>query len=201
MEDSKSAEEKDKGKANGQEHFGEWAAKLTAGGHMYHAAGIGGVCLVELVDAAFFVGEGFDGSDAGKGFFEECEEVAETGLSFGSTAAQVAPYDADKPYGERHHDEEVEEESWAYEYEYGGEDDNVDRVFAEGDDGGEYPPFYVGEVVGHAANNVAPASGVEIGDWEDGYLFVEVVAETHNNAVAQGTDDELCGVAAEVGEE
>ena len=131
MEDSKTAEEKDKGEAYGQEHFGKRAAELAAGGYVNHAAGIGGVGLVELMDVALLVGEGFDGSNAGEGFLKEREEVAKTGLPFGGTAAQVVPYYADKPDGDRHHDEEVEEESWADEYKYSGEDNNFDWVFAE----------------------------------------------------------------------
>ena len=84
--------------------------------------------------------------------------MAEACLPLGGTAAQVAPNDADKPDGERHDDKEVEEEARADEDEHGGEDDDVDGIFAKGDDGGEHTPFYVGKVVGHAADDVTPTA-------------------------------------------
>ena len=82
--------------------------------------------------------------------------------------AQAFADETDEPYGGGHDEEEIEEEAWADEDEDGGEDDDVDGVFAERDDGGEDTPFDVGEVVGNAADDVATAAGVEIGDGEDG---------------------------------
>ena len=200
LKHGEAAENEDEGKPYGEEHFGEGTAELAACGNVYHAAGVGLVGVVETVGAELFLCEGFDGADAGERLFEDCEEVSETRLPFGGTAAQAAADNADEPYGHRHDNQEIQEKARTDEYEYGGEYDDVDGVFAEGDDGCEYTPFNVGEVVGHAADDVAPAAGVEVGDREYGDFVVNVVAQAHDDAVAHGADDELRGIAAQVGE-
>ena len=61
-------------------------------------------------------------------------------------------------------------------------------------------PLNVGNVVGHAADNVAPPSGIEVGDGQDGDMVVDIVAQAHGDAVAHGADDKLRRIAAGVGE-
>ena len=201
LEYGETAEDEYEDETEGEEYFGERAAEFAAAGYLYHAAGVGVVGAGESVGGLLLSAEGFDGADAGKRFFEECEEVSESSLAFGSVAAKAFADETDEPNRGGHDEEEIEEEARADEDEDGGEDDDVDGVFAERDDGGEDTPFDVGEVVGDAADDVAAAAGVEIGDREDGDFVVEVVAQASDDAVTHGADDVLRKVAAEVGEE
>ena len=186
LEYGETAEDEYEDETEGKEYFGERAAEFAAAGYLDHAAGVGVVGAGESVGGLLLSAEAFDGADAGKRFFEECEEVSESSLAFGGVAAKAFADETDEP---------------ADEDEDGGEDDDVDGVFAERDDGGEDTPFDVGEVVGNAADDVATAAGVEIGDGEDGDFVVEVVAQASDDAVTHGADDVLRKVAAEVGEE
>ena len=83
------------------------------------------------------------------------EELSQRSLPPFGVAAQTLADAADEPYGEGQNDEEIEEEPGADEYQHGGEDDDIQRSLADGEDAGQHAPFDVGEVVAHAADDVA----------------------------------------------
>ena len=113
MEYGETAEDEYEDEAEGEEYFGERAAEFAAAGYLYHAAGVGVVGAGESVGGLLLSAEGFDGADAGKRFFEECEEVSESSLAFGSVAAKAFADETDEPYGGGHDEEEIEEEARA----------------------------------------------------------------------------------------
>ena len=195
------AQNEDEHQAQGEEYLGQGAAELAAVGHADHAAGVVVVGFGEAEGVFLFLAERFDGADAGEGLFEQGEEMAQFGLPFGRVAAQADADDADEPNGDGEDEQEIEEEAGADEEQCSAEDYDVEGVFAERDDGGEHAPFDVGEVVGHAADDVAATSGVEVGYGEDGDFLIDVVAQAHGDAVAHGADEVLGEIAAEVGKE
>ena len=195
------AQNEDEHQAQGEEYLGQGAAELAAVCHADHAAGVVVVGFGEAEGVFLLLAERFDGADSGEGLFEQPEEMSQFGLPFGRVAAQADTDDADEPNGDGEDEQEIEEEAGADKEQGGAEDYDVEGVFAERDDGGEHAPFDVGEVVGHAADDVATTSGVEVGYGEDGDFLVDVVAKAHGDAVAHGADEVLGEIAAEVGKE
>ena len=195
------ADDEDDDECECAKHFGEGGGEFGTASHADGGAGEGGVGGGEVSGEAFFAAEGFDNADGVERLVDEGEHSPEDGAAFAGVGLEVFPDDGDEFDADGEDEKEEEEEAPRDEEECGAEDEDVEWRLDYHLEHADDVPLDVGEVVGHAADEVAAAVVVEEGDGEDGDAVVEVVAEAFDEAVAEDVEVDGGEVAEEVAQE
>ena len=187
-----------KSQPDGSQHFRQRAAGLLPPCHAHHTSAVVPVDVFELFLPIMLTPVGLHNFQIVQRFFVGRHHLAKLLLSFYRVAFQAFAYLTDKKHGGRQNNEEKQEQSRTDEYQRGGKDNHINRVFNKRLQGAHNAPFDVGKVCRHTADEVAFAFAREEGNRQNGYLVVYVVAQPSQHPVADGAEEKEPQIACQV---